>query len=151
MDKRDILAGLKDVPWLPARVVDQVRHLAERGLLRAVGLGDATRLLARRGVRLAVGVSTEHAGLTEVPDAFAEARTARDGLAGAPGVLALPALTSFDYLVLRDDATALRLILLDNHVMRHLADLEAVHTFEGTETMQTLIVGRDITGISAFA
>jgi len=25
-----------------------------------------------------------------------------------------------------------------------------VHTFEGTETMQTLIVGRDITGISAF-
>jgi glutaryl-CoA dehydrogenase len=41
-------------------------------------------------------------------------------------------------------------ILLDNHVMRHMADLEAVHTFEGTETMQTLIVGRDITGISAF-
>jgi len=34
--------------------------------------------------------------------------------------------------------------------MRHLADLEAVHTFEGTETMQTLIVGRDITGIGAF-
>ena len=31
------------------------------------------------------------------------------------------------------------------------ADLEAIHTFEGTETMQTLIVGRDITGISAFA
>jgi hypothetical protein len=25
-----------------------------------------------------------------------------------------------------------------------------VHTFEGTETIQTLIVGRDITGISAF-
>ena len=66
--------------------------------------------LARRGVRLAVGVSTEHAGLTEVPDAYAEARTARDGLAGAPGVLALPLLTSFDYLVLRDDDTARRLI-----------------------------------------
>ena len=41
-------------------------------------------------------------------------------------------------------------ILLDNHVMRHMADIEAVHTFEGTETMQTLIVGRDITGMSAF-
>jgi glutaryl-CoA dehydrogenase len=26
-----------------------------------------------------------------------------------------------------------------------------VHTFEGTEAMQTLIVGRDITGVSAFA
>ena len=41
-------------------------------------------------------------------------------------------------------------ILLDHHVIRHMADLEAIHTFEGTETMQTLIVGRDITGISAF-
>ena len=41
-------------------------------------------------------------------------------------------------------------ILLDFHVMRHMADIEAVHTFEGTETMQTLIVGRDITGIGAF-
>ena len=41
-------------------------------------------------------------------------------------------------------------ILLDFHVMRHMADIEAVHTFEGTETMQTLIVGREITGASAF-
>jgi glutaryl-CoA dehydrogenase len=41
-------------------------------------------------------------------------------------------------------------ILQENHVMRHMADIEAIHTFEGTETMQTLIVGRDITGISAF-
>jgi glutaryl-CoA dehydrogenase len=36
-------------------------------------------------------------------------------------------------------------------VIRHMADIEAVHTFEGTETIQTLIVGRDITGVSAFA
>jgi glutaryl-CoA dehydrogenase len=42
-------------------------------------------------------------------------------------------------------------ILLDYHVIRHLVDNEAVHTFEGTETMQTLIVGRDITGVGAFA
>jgi len=41
-------------------------------------------------------------------------------------------------------------ILLDFHVIRHMVDNEAVHTFEGTETMQTLIVGRDITGIGAF-
>jgi glutaryl-CoA dehydrogenase len=41
-------------------------------------------------------------------------------------------------------------ILLENHVIRHMVDAEAVHTFEGTETMQTLIVGRDITGTSAF-
>jgi glutaryl-CoA dehydrogenase len=42
-------------------------------------------------------------------------------------------------------------ILLDNHVIRHMADIEVLHTFEGTETIQTLIVGRDITGIGAFA
>jgi glutaryl-CoA dehydrogenase len=41
-------------------------------------------------------------------------------------------------------------ILLDYQVMRHMVDLEAIHTFEGTETMQTLIVGRAITGIGAF-
>ena len=41
-------------------------------------------------------------------------------------------------------------ILLDFHVMRHMADIESVHTFEGTETIQTLIVGRDITGVGAF-
>ncbi len=37
-------------------------------------------------------------------------------------------------------------ILLDYQVMRHMVDMEAIHTFEGTETMQTLIVGRAITG-----
>ena len=42
-------------------------------------------------------------------------------------------------------------ILLDFHVMRHMADIEALHTYEGTETIQTLIVGRDITGVGAFA
>jgi glutaryl-CoA dehydrogenase len=41
-------------------------------------------------------------------------------------------------------------ILLDFHVIRHMVDLESIHTFEGTETIQTLIVGRDITGIAAF-
>ncbi len=41
-------------------------------------------------------------------------------------------------------------ILLENHVIRHMGDIEVIHTYEGTETMQTLIVGRDITGIGAF-
>jgi len=31
-----------------------------------------------------------------------------------------------------------------------MADTEAIHTYEGTETIQTLIVGRDITGVGAF-
>lgn len=42
-------------------------------------------------------------------------------------------------------------ILLDYHVIRHMADIEAIHTYEGTETIQALIVGRDITGVGAFA
>jgi glutaryl-CoA dehydrogenase len=42
-------------------------------------------------------------------------------------------------------------ILLDFHVIRHMADMETIHTYEGTETMQTLIVGKDITGVGAFA
>jgi glutaryl-CoA dehydrogenase len=41
-------------------------------------------------------------------------------------------------------------ILLENHVIRHMADIEAIYTFEGTEAIQTLLVGRDITGVSAF-
>ncbi len=41
-------------------------------------------------------------------------------------------------------------ILLDFHVIRHMADMEAVHTYEGTETIQALIVGKHVTGQSAF-
>ena len=42
-------------------------------------------------------------------------------------------------------------LLLEYHVIRHMVDLEAVHTYEGTETIQSLIVGRDVTGVGAFA
>lgn len=42
-------------------------------------------------------------------------------------------------------------ILLQNKVARHLADIEAIHTYEGTESVQSLIIGRDLTGYSAFA
>jgi glutaryl-CoA dehydrogenase len=41
-------------------------------------------------------------------------------------------------------------VLLENHVIRHMGDIEVIHTYEGTETMQALIVGRDITGLGAF-
>jgi len=42
-------------------------------------------------------------------------------------------------------------ILLENRVARHFADIEALHTYEGTESVQALIIGRAITGTSAFA
>ena len=37
-------------------------------------------------------------------------------------------------------------ILLENGVMQHMADIEAIHTYEGTESVQALLIGRDITG-----
>jgi glutaryl-CoA dehydrogenase len=41
--------------------------------------------------------------------------------------------------------------ILDEYpVMRHMANLESVITYEGTHEMHTLIVGEDITGIPAF-
>ena len=42
-------------------------------------------------------------------------------------------------------------ILLEYHTARNHADIEAVLTYEGTDTIQSLIVGRSITGIQAFA
>lgn len=42
-------------------------------------------------------------------------------------------------------------ILVEHRAARAFADIEALHTYEGTETVQALIIGRDITGISAFA
>ena len=41
-------------------------------------------------------------------------------------------------------------ILLENHVIKHLADIESIHTYEGTESIQSLLIGRDLTGVSAF-
>jgi glutaryl-CoA dehydrogenase len=34
--------------------------------------------------------------------------------------------------------------------MRHMCDMEALLTYEGTVEIQTLLVGRDFTGQSAF-
>jgi glutaryl-CoA dehydrogenase len=42
-------------------------------------------------------------------------------------------------------------ILLEYAVARHFADMEAVYTYEGTDTVQSLIVGREITGFQAFS
>ncbi|QCU77208.1 acyl-CoA dehydrogenase [Citricoccus sp. SGAir0253] len=42
-------------------------------------------------------------------------------------------------------------ILLEHGVIRHQADIEAIHTYEGTESVQALLIGRDLTGYGAFA
>jgi glutaryl-CoA dehydrogenase len=41
-------------------------------------------------------------------------------------------------------------ILLEHHVGRFVADAEAIYSYEGTREVNTLIVGRAITGLSAF-
>ncbi|HXF73817.1 MAG TPA: acyl-CoA dehydrogenase family protein [Actinomycetota bacterium] len=42
-------------------------------------------------------------------------------------------------------------ITLEYPVMRHVANLESVYTYEGTDEVHTLILGRALTGLDAFA
>jgi glutaryl-CoA dehydrogenase len=41
-------------------------------------------------------------------------------------------------------------ITLEYPIMRHMCNLETVYTYEGTHDIHTLILGQDVTGISAF-
>lgn len=42
-------------------------------------------------------------------------------------------------------------ISLEYHVIRHMTNLESVYTYEGTDNIHTLVLGKHITGIDAFA
>ncbi|MCB0056013.1 MAG: acyl-CoA dehydrogenase family protein [Caldilineaceae bacterium] len=42
-------------------------------------------------------------------------------------------------------------LLIENHVARYFADAEAIYTYEGTNEINLLIVGRALTGIGAFS
>jgi sugar diacid utilization regulator len=76
----------------------------------ATGLIETQRRLAEGQVALAVGVSTAYEGLGGVGDAYREAVSAQDRLLPDAGVVALPAMTMFDYLTLRGDRTASRIV-----------------------------------------
>jgi len=41
-------------------------------------------------------------------------------------------------------------IIFDNYVMKGFADMEAIHTYEGTYDINTLVAGRELTGKAAF-
>jgi glutaryl-CoA dehydrogenase len=41
-------------------------------------------------------------------------------------------------------------ILVEYASMRHMANLESVYTYEGTHDIHTLVLGQDVTGLSAF-
>jgi PucR C-terminal helix-turn-helix domain/GGDEF-like domain len=76
------------------------------------------------GTPVAVGASTIASGVRELPRAYLEARAARECLAGQPGLVAIPRLSPFEYLVLRADDTARRVVdprltaFLDDDVVR---------------------------------
>ena len=73
-------------------------------------LEAAQRRLADAGLELAVGVSTVVASRAQIPDAYREAGLVRAAGGGRPGVAALASMSAFEYLTLRPDATAGRLI-----------------------------------------
>ena len=41
-------------------------------------------------------------------------------------------------------------ILLENQAIKALMDIEAIHTYEGSHEINTLVAGREMTGIAAF-
>ena len=41
-------------------------------------------------------------------------------------------------------------ILAEYQAMRHMANLESVYTYEGTHDVHALVLGQEITGLSAF-
>jgi glutaryl-CoA dehydrogenase len=105
-------------------------QLVQEKLARMVIEITKAQLLAYHLSRLLDGGQGRHQQVSlfkmnNVHEAMKIARTARDIL-GARGILA------------------------DHHVMRHLCDLEALSTLEGTQAIHTLVLGNDLTGFSAF-
>jgi hypothetical protein len=80
----------------PCRLCDRVDVLQSR--------------LRSEGIALAVGVSTVAGGVGDLPRAYQEAHVALSGVGADGGVEALARLTPFDYLALRADDTARRLV-----------------------------------------
>jgi hypothetical protein len=66
--------------------------------------------LAGAGLPLSVAISTAVGGLARIPDAYREASIVRAAHAATPGVTSLGEMSAFEYLTLRADPTANRLI-----------------------------------------
>jgi hypothetical protein len=77
----------------------------------ARALQAAHARLNERGISLAIGISTVHQGMTDIPAAYAEACQALEHVRESGGVLSLSGLGALDYLILRaGDRTAWRLV-----------------------------------------
>ncbi|MTD45937.1 PucR family transcriptional regulator [Conexibacter sp. W3-3-2] len=87
----------------PAPSPEDVGEVVER--LRGVQQRQAAD-----GIVLAVAMSTVHHGVARTADAYEEAAATRDLLLVEGGLAALPAMSAFDYLTIRNDPTARRLV-----------------------------------------
>ncbi len=105
-------------------------QLIQEKLTRMLGNATATLAMAVRLTELAERgpLGDEHAALTKTwaADRARDAVALGREICGAEG------------------------IRIDNDVARYFADCEALYTFEGTHEINSLIVGRAITGLSAF-
>ena len=90
-------------------VVVKALTAGERPLLRTA-LEKARQRVASRGTKLAVGVSTAQDGIVTLGGAYREASLALGRLGPRGGVLSLPDMSAFEYLMLRGDDVARRLI-----------------------------------------
>lgn len=73
-------------------------------------LDEVQGRLAGAGLQLTVAVSTAVPEVAQIPDAYREARMLRSAFGSAPGVRSMTEMSAFEYLTLRADATARRLI-----------------------------------------
>ena len=110
------LAGALDrgrAPLAVARhgeiVVVKALSAGERPSLR-VALEKACARVASKGTELAVGVSTAQDTVATLGNAYREASLALSRLGSSGGVMSLPDMSAFEYLMLRGDQVARRLI-----------------------------------------
>jgi len=105
----------------PCRLCDRVEALQHR--------------LRSEDIALAMGVSTVATGVGELPRAYQEAHVALAGVGDDGGVAALARLTPFDYLALRADDTARRLV---NPQLRAFLDEDRQRGGVLTETIRAV-------------
>jgi hypothetical protein len=116
---RSAAAALARAVGGPVRPLTVVRQ-DEIVIVRSLGTRDARSLtepitrarrdLANTGLGLAIGISTAFESTAGIPDAYRDACTALESLGSAGGVMALANLSAFEYLTLRADSTAGRLL-----------------------------------------
>jgi hypothetical protein len=108
-------AGLQEMKTLvvvrQAEIVAVLALVADGALAELCDRIDALQVrLCHEGIALAMGVSTVAAGVAELPRAYREAAAALEGVGERGGVAALARLSPFEYLTLRSDDTARRLV-----------------------------------------